>query len=508
MPRIAILGGGIAALAAAYELEQQRQAGKPLDWHLYEASPRLGGTVATTRFTTPDGEYILEDGPDAWVTEKPWARELAEELGLGDQVIACNEADKKTYIWLDGELVAMPDRMRLMVPEDLRTLDTSPLFSEAAKLAYREELARAKELRAAAPGSDESVASFVRRHFGDEVLEKIGAPLLSGVFGGDVQKLSVQAVMPAFVAMEDEHGSLIAALQRKARERGNRPPQPTFTTLRRGMGSLVEALVAALPADRLHTGNRAAALTRSPKGEWLVRFTGEGSASCAIGFVPFDDVFLAVPAHEAAALLAPGDPASAALLPTESSSAVLATFCWPPAQAAAFDLPPGFGFLVPQAAQAVLSTDIRQSRGGGTRSLAPPQDPTTTTPKLLAGTLTTQKFPHRAPAGAKVIRVFYSGPLAEALQHQPDTTVAAEALTELRRVLPTLPDPESTLITVSRWPRSLPQYAVEHLDRIDELEERVATLGHLHLLGNAYHGVGVPDLIRDARAAAKNISST
>jgi oxygen-dependent protoporphyrinogen oxidase len=216
MKRIAIVGGGIAGLAAAYELEKRRRSGAAVDWQLYEAGHRLGGIVETTRH----GEFVLEGGPDGWVSEKPWARELGIELGLESELIASNDAIRKTYILIDGQLRPMPDRMRMMVPEDLAALEASTLFSATARQAYAHELASAESLRTSAPSHDESVASFVRRHFGEEVLTKIGAPLLSGVFGGDVARLSVRAVMPAFVAMEREHGSLIAGLQAKAKARG------------------------------------------------------------------------------------------------------------------------------------------------------------------------------------------------------------------------------------------------------------------------------------------------
>ena len=247
--RVAIIGGGISGLTAAYELELARKRGADIDWHLYEASDRLGGIIETTRIDTPEGRFILEGGPDGWVTEKPWARDLAIELGLESDLIYSNDATRKTYIHINGALQPIPDRMRLMVPEDLATLEGSPLFSASAKQAYAAELTRADELRATAPNHDESVATFVRRHFGDEVLTTLAAPLLSGVFGGDVHKLSVRAVMPAFVAMEREHGSLIAALQSRAKTAESKP---IFCSLRHGLGSLTEALAAALPAIRIH----------------------------------------------------------------------------------------------------------------------------------------------------------------------------------------------------------------------------------------------------------------
>ncbi len=480
--RIAILGGGLSGLTAAYELEAQRKAGQPLDWHLYEASEQFGGTVRTTRHRTAQGEFICEDGPDSWVTEKPWARELAEELGLGDQIIASKDETKKTYIWIDGQLVAMPDRMRLMVPEDLATLDASPLFSAAAKGAYALELQRAAELKATAPQQDESVASFVLRHFGAEVLDKIGAPLLSGVFGGDVTKLSVRAVMPAFTSMEASFGSLVLALQQQRVQRGDRTPQPTFSTLRRGMGSLVETLIEALPAERLHLRTAVRVVTRSPRGGWLLGFEAADYHACALGMVPFDHLVFAVPADATRRLLGSVDAMAAALVPTTASSAVLTTFCWQAAAAATFTLPPGFGFLVPQRSGKEVC------------------------PKLLAATFTVQKFPNRAPPGARIVRAFFGGHRAEGLQSQTDRFIAAEAWRELGTVFPGLPQPEHAMTTIVRWPRSLPQYEVGHLGRIAELTERVQQLGQLYLLGNGYRGVGVPDLIRDARAAAREVA--
>src|SRR6201985_1114208 len=242
MKRVAIVGGGVAGGTGAYELAQLARKGVPLQGVLFEASTRLGGIVETVH----EGGFVIECGPDSWVTEKPWAGELAEELGLAGEEMPSNDATRKTYVLIDKKLQAMPDGMRMMVPTDLDALEQSELFSAEAKQAYRDEAGRAQELRAVAPEGDESVAEFVHRHFGDEVLVKIGAPLLSGVFGGDVTKLSVHAVMAPFVAMEREHGSLIDALQAKSVvEKKN----SVFTTLRSGMATLVDRMIAAIPED-------------------------------------------------------------------------------------------------------------------------------------------------------------------------------------------------------------------------------------------------------------------
>jgi oxygen-dependent protoporphyrinogen oxidase len=383
----------------------------------------------------------------------------------------------------------MPDRMRMMVPEDLATLEGSTLFSQTAREAYANELQRADELRNTAPPEDESVASFVRRHFGDEVLKKIAAPLLSGVFGGDVEKLSVQAVMPAFVAMEREHGSLIAAVQAKIKSRGDKPQQPIFTSLREGVGSLIEALVAQLPPERLHL-NRSALSLKRERNLWCLR-TSKGTSGKSKKH--FHHIFIATPADATRTLIEPLDPQTSALIPQQASSAVLAAFAWPPEVAATFAIPPGFGFLVPQP---------------GTNPGAPGPDSRTwvsTEPQLLACTFVDQKFPHRSPEGSRIIRVFFGGNSHEAFAAKSDAEGATTALTQLQKILGPLPTPVAALTTVRPWPRSLPQYEVGHLDRIAALDARIATLGGLTLLGNSYRGVGLPDLIRDARAAAQMI---
>lgn len=479
MKRIAIIGGGISGLTAAYELELARKRGADIDWHLYEASNRLGGIIETTRHSTPEGEFILEGGPDGWVSEKPWARELAIELGLESELIYSNDATRKTYILIDGKLQPIPDRMRMMVPEDLNALDNSPLFSESAKQAYANELTHAEELKTQAPSHDESVASFVRRHFSDEVLDTLAAPLLSGVFGGDVDKLSVRAVMPQFVAMEREHGSLIAALQQRQRS-STSTKQPIFTSLRRGVRALAEGLSNHLSYGRLHLHTAVTAIERSPSGQWNAVVQNGSTAASEIRTV--DDVVVATSMDATQHILNPIVPDVAALMPAEASSAVLVVFCWPAVLAESLTVPQGFGFLVPPEA-----------------NLEKPQ--------LLAATFVDRKFPDRAPKDARVIRAFFGSGSSERFASISDNEVAAIALEELRAVMGPLPDPAIELTTVHRWPRSLPQYEVGHLERIAEIDRLVAEIPGLHLLGNSYRGVGIPDLIRDARALARKLCS-
>ena len=460
MKRIAIVGGGIAGITAAWQIARLAADGTRIQVTLLEATQRLGGIVETVR----DGGFIVECGPDSWVSEKPWARELAEELGLGGEIIASNDSIRKTYIVNGGQLVAMPDGMRMMVPRDLDALDRSALFSETAKSAFRNEALRAHELKAAAPIDDESVAEFVERHFGLEVLEKIGAPLLSGVFGGDVAKLSVRAVMAPYVSMEREHGSLIVGLQRREAKSAN--PPSVFTTLRSGTGTLIEALVAEIPPSWINLNSEVRVL-QSTSERWRIE--------TASGWQEFDCVMLATPVDVAGKLLRPIDPVAADLMQMEASSAVVCGFGFN----AAIDLPAGFGFLVP--------SESSQNQ-------------------LLAGTFVDQKFDCRAPAGSRLLRAFFGGSTADRLLGASDAEIAALALKELQGVLGSLPAP--VLTVVRRWPRALPQYAVGHLERMAQLAQRVDSLKGLWLLGNGYRGVGLPDLIRDARAAARRAATS
>jgi protoporphyrinogen/coproporphyrinogen III oxidase len=453
--RIAIVGGGIAGLTAAYELSRQIREGVEAKVTLFESSHRLGGIVETVR----EGGFILECGPDAWVTEKPWARALAEELGLEGEIMPSNDATRKTYVLLDGRLQPMPDGMRMMVPTDLVALDGCEIFSQKAKEAFHAEIVRAEELKISASDEDESVADFIDRHFGREVLEKIGAPLLSGVFGGDVTKLSVRAVMAPFVAMEREHGSLILALQARAGASDGRPA--IFTTLRSGLGTLVDRMIAAIPSDWIRLGDEVSYLSNGPEG-WLVGTAREVER--------FDEVILAASVDAARTLLEPVDGRVGELMEMDASSAVVVGFGF--ADAAHFNIPPGFGFLVPP----------------GSGSL------------LLAATFMDQKFTDRVPENGRLLRAFFGGAAAERLMRCGNDETASVARLELARILGPLPEPQITV--VRRWPRSLPQYSVGHLERMAELRERVAALGGLVLLGNGYNGVGLPDLIRDARAAA------
>ena len=493
MKRIVIIGGGIAGLAAAYEVALQQSAGAPIEFVLFESSSRLGGIVETVRHD----DFVIECGPDSWVTEKPWARELAIELGLENELVSSNDARRKTYIAEGNTLIAMPDGMRMMVPTQWESVKDSPLFSEQAKLAYLHEPKIAEQLKidaldAGNGNRDEPVRDFVMRHFGEEVTNTIAAPLLAGVFGGDIAKLSVRAVMPTFVALERDHGSLILGLQQQMQAR--KVAAPIFTSLKSGLGSLIERLESLIPARSL----RREVVVESVKfsaGVWQVHTHYCGDSHCTEA--SFDAVIVATPSAITAKLLRPLDPRIGELLPQHSSSAIVVALGFAPGRAHSMHIPPGFGFLVPHS-----EPQSHHIRNVGDDAMDEPGSDSARQ-ALLACTFLNQKFPHTAPEGAIVLRAFFGGPFAPKLLGQDDATLIRLARTYLERYLGNLPEPSVAL--ARRWPDSLPLYAVGHQNRMAELNSRMAQLPHLQLIGNAYRGVGLPDLIRSSRAAAREI---
>lgn len=364
----------------------------------------------------------------------------------------------------------------MVVPTRWAPILESPLFSWQARLAYLREPRRADEFKAAAlsrsEDEDESVRAFVTRHFGEEATETIAGPLLAGVFGGNIDTLSAGAVLAPFVRLEREHGSLIAPTMQQVEEQRStgQSPLPVFTTLRSGLGTLVEALATALPPGCVRLSTPVSKVRRSEDGGWRLTAAGQEQES-------FDGVILATPAHVTRQLLKSVDSEAAELLATEASSAVVVALCFDRAASLCLRIPRGFGFLVP------------------------PELALGETPELLAGTFMHQKFRHRAPEGAVFLRGFFGGRAAPAIMDREDKEILEMAHARFSRVLGLLPS--ATCSVVRRWPQSLPQYSVGHPQRMRALEQRLEALPGLALTGNAYRGVGLPAVVHHARAAAK-----
>jgi oxygen-dependent protoporphyrinogen oxidase len=459
MTRIAIIGGGISGLSAAFAIEEWRRRGSEVEYTLYESSSRFGGVLRTEHIHG----CVVEAGPDSFLTEKPWAADLARALGLGDQLIGSNDATRKTYILTHGRLVEMPDGLMFMVPTKILPTGMSPLFSWKTKLRITQEMFHPPR----AADHDESVAAFIERHYGSEMVDRLADPLLSGVYGGEAANLSVRAVLPRFVEMERMHGSLgrgMLAARKKMRSWKNSAP-PIFTSLKNGMQTLADTIVAQLTPTSLRINTTAAAI-EPQAASWLV--------SAGMQSDVFDAVILALPAGAASSLLRMAGPelsAELAAIGYTSSITVALGFDKDVRQT----LPPGFGFLVP--------------RSEGKR--------------ILAATFVHNKFPHRAPEDRALLRCFFAGKNAEDVWPLADDQIVAIVRHELQEILGLRADPLFT--RVYRWKSAMAQYNVGHLDRLDRIERLRQKLPGLALAGNAYRGIGVPDCVRSGTDAVKQL---
>jgi len=458
--KLVVIGGGIAGLAAAHRaVELARDRRLPLDLTLLEARDRLGGTIASERV---DG-FLVEAGPDSFLSEKPWALALCRRLGVEDRLVRTDDRFRKVFVWHRGRLYPLPDGFQLLAPTALLPFATSSLFSLPGKLRMALDLVLPR-----GGGDDESLGAFVRRRLGAEALDRVAQPLVAGIYTADPDDLSLTATMPRFVELERAERSIILGLRRALR----RAPQPgtsgarwsLFVTFAGGMEELIGTLAARLPPGAAMLEQRARGLERVG-ARWRVA-TYEGA-----GFEA-DRVIVATEAHAAARLARYLDPALATLL-EEIPYASAATVSLGYRRA---DVPhplDGFGFVVPR----------REGRA------------------LLAGTFSSVKYPGRAPDGHVLIRGFLGGMLNAEVLAEDDVTLAARARVELREALGITAEP--VLTRLHRWPASMPQYHVGHLARVETIERAVAALPGLALAGAAYRGVGIADCVRAGEAAAE-----
>ena len=462
MKRIAIIGGGISGLSAAYALEQQRRAGVPVEYSLYESSSRLGGVLVTDRV---DG-CLIEAGPDSFLTEKPWAADLCRQIGLGDQLIGSNDAERKTYILVNGRLVVMPDGLMFMVPTKILPVIFSPLFSAGTKLRMAREWFHPPHKA----DHDETVAAMVERHYGAEMVDRLADPLLSGVYGGEASQLSVRAVLPRFAEMEARHGSLGRAMlsaRKKLAAVTRGPSRPLFSSLRDGMQQMVDALLAHLSPRSLLVTARVNAIARRADG-WVISADKNSDH--------FDAVIVAVPTQAAASLLQSCSPELAGELGGgRYSSSVTVTLGYDKNVRAA--LPPGFGFLVP--------------RSEGKR--------------MLAATFVHNKFPHRAPEDRALVRCFLGGARDEEVLSASDDEILGLVRGELRQIIGLSAEP--LFARVYKWSGAMAQYGVGHIERLERIERLRQQLPGLALAGNGYRGIGVPDCVRSGSGATTQLLS-
>jgi oxygen-dependent protoporphyrinogen oxidase len=464
--RVVVVGGGIAGLAAAHRVvERAGEQGEPLALTLCEAAGHLGGTIRTER--TGDG-FLVEAGPDSFISEKPWALALADRIGLSPRLRRTDDRYRRTYVARGDRLHPLPDGFLLLAPVRLAPVVGSPLFTWRGKLRMALDLVLP---RRAADG-DESLASFVTRRLGREALERVAEPLVAGIYTASPERLSLAATMPRFLALERQHRSLILGLRRSAGARevagASGARWSLFVTLADGMAELVGALAARLPPAAVRLGCRVAAVARGTgEAPWVVQLA-DGSA------LPAEGVVLAGEAPRMAPLVH-GLDAELARLMSGIGYASSATVSLAYPRAAIRHPLDGFGFVVPRA----------EGRAA------------------LACTFSSVKYPGRAPEGSVLLRVFLGGARAETILDHDDAALAQLAERDVAALLGIAGPPVLTRVT--RHPAAMPQYEVGHLDRVARIEARLAAGPGLAAAGSAYRGVGIPDCIHSGEAAAERV---
>lgn len=464
--KIAIIGGGLTGLSAAYQAQQDG-----LDFRLFEASGRFGGAIETT---VGEDLAVLECGAESCLSSKPEMLELVRALGLEDEVVATVPENLGSFIVRDGLLHPVPKGLRLMAPSLWWPFLRSGLLSWRGKLRALLDLvlpARDASLRL----PEESLAEFVTRRLGAEVLHYLAQPMVAGIYGADPQVLSMEATMPLFSRLEQEHGSVIRGLRRMSSEHDATGARYNlFFSLKRGFGSVIEALVSSLPANRLKTGCRVDSLEKivveggAPR--WKVRVRGQKAET-------FDAVVLAVPAPVAGDLLAPIDPAVAgSLSELKYRPAITVNLSYEPEIYDQF-VPTSYGFIVP----------AKEKR------------------PILACTFSTRKWPGRGSQDRSVLRTYFGGPGAEWAMKASDEDLIAISESQLGDLLGLY---ESAIdVSVHRFPLGLPEYRVGHRQRMQMWHEALEVHSTLALAGNYLDGVGMPDSVRSGRKAIKKLRS-
>ncbi|MCS7220717.1 MAG: protoporphyrinogen oxidase [Anaerolineae bacterium] len=466
IPHVIIVGGGIAGLSTAYHLQKRaKAAGHPVSCTLIEQERRLGGKILTERI----GGFVIEGGPDSFLTQKPWGVQLARELGLGDQIIGTNEGQRRVFVLHRGRLRPLPDGVMLIVPTKFMPFVLSPLISPLGKLRMGLDLF----IPPRRDGQDETLADFIRRRLGEEALDKIAEPLMSGIHNAESDRQSILATFPRFRALEEKYGSLIRGMLAMRRQASAASPNGreaftgAFASLRGGLGDLVEALVSALDKTSLLTGQRVGEIRYDPDtlSPYQVRLA-DGKE--LIG----NAVVLATPAYVSADLVASFAPELAAGLRAiryVSTGTISLAY-----RRGEIGHPlNGFGFVIPRSERRWIN----------------------------ACTWTSTKFSHRAPDDHVLVRVFFGGSRHPEMVEWPDERLLATVQDELRGIMGITARP--VLVRIYRWPLANPQYDVGHLDRVARLEALCPS--GLYLTGSAYWGLGIPDCIRQGEETAARV---
>lgn len=489
--RVAVLGGGISGLAAAHRLTELLPTAEV---HLFEATDRLGGVLQTVKRSG----FLIELAADNFLVKPSQGLQLCQRLGIADDLLTTDESRRRAFVVRSGRLIPVPDGFFLMSPRKLLPLLFSPALSFRGKLRMMlEPFVPCPKSNAEHSDYDESIASFTQRRLGQEVFEQLVQPLVAGIYTADPERLSMAATMPQFLEFERASGSLLRATlfqkslhdasPRTANEADNSVettayPRTSnaasgarygmFIAPKHGMASLITALAQCLPPERIHLSAPVTSITKSDN-QWQLQYQPSATAGSLSG--SFDAIVVALPAHHAASVVDTLDNTLAGEL-REIDYSSCAVVCLGFKRDQIGHPLNGFGFVVPH----------NERR------------------RIIAGSFASLKFPGRAPEHHVLVRIFIGGALQPELLKLSDSELIRIACEELAGLLHLADAPVMT--EVVRWPRSMPQYHVGHLDRVDRIEKHAEVHFGLALAGNAYHGVGIPQCIASGQAAARRIA--
>jgi oxygen-dependent protoporphyrinogen oxidase len=468
MKRVAIIGGGITGLAIAHAFEQHnKHAAQPFDYTLIERAGRLGGKVVTENF---DG-FVVEAGPDCFVAEKPWVRQLASQLMIEDRLLAANESSRRSYVLSEGKIHELPEGLLLLLPTKITPFLLSPLISWQGKMrmAYDAFLPKKKNL------IDETLSDFVTRRLGKEILDKIAAPLVGGIHSNNPETMSLRASFPRFLKMEEEHGSLLRAMlaaKLKASFTKSKGSGSHFLSFKRGMGEISDSIASKLEKHRVLTNRMVTHLEKVLQKDRAVYkvFFGNGHEPLEV-----DAVVIATLANQTSRVVEGLDSIAAGLLreiPLTSSANLSLAF-------KAHELgriPVGFGLMIP-------AIEKR---------------------KISALTLSSTKWNYRVPDPKySLLRVFVGGYRNQELALLDDKDLLKIVRNELSDVFGVSARP--TMTRIHRWIEERPQYTLGHIDRVKNIEDRLSRHKGLFLAGCSYHGIGVGDCVASGATASKAV---
>jgi oxygen-dependent protoporphyrinogen oxidase len=463
-----IIGGGIAGLSAAYNaIKKSRAQGDFLQVSVLECAPYWGGKITTDRVTWEGRQFVIEGGPDTFLATKPWGVALCKELGLGERLHGTNPHNKNTYVLHRNRLMLLPDGLAMMIPTNIQAILKTGLISWPGKARMGLDFL----LPAVPSNGDESLGAFVSRRLGREAYENLIEPLMSGIYAGDGDALSLASTFPYLRDLELKYGSLARGALNMRKQMAGKAVQGSrsaFLTPQTGLAEIVEALVAYLEANHanLRLETTVSKMTRAAAGYRVELAEGEAMQA--------DSVILATPAYISGALLDELNPELSHLL-KEIPYASTATI------SLAYQLSDlsreldGYGYVIPR----------RTER------------------RALACTWTSTKFPHRAPQGYALIRVFVGRAGQEQVMPRESGALVALAREELQLTLGIQAEPLLSRVYV--WERSMPQYNLGHPERLTQISKRLETTPGLALAGNGYRGIGIPDCIRSGETAVESV---